>query len=167
MLPMDIAGRRLCLAADQLLACVGEALLLSRRMREAAEAGDAVRVTDLAAETARMAEETKAAGRELLASAETGSPPGAAGAESFLERMARMDSDYGTDLSEKMERFAEMARALAVEQAANVSLLSALAVELERFTSWLMNITGGWVIYGGDGAAVTDGGGPRRVSFSV
>ncbi len=167
MLPVDMNAKRLCMAMDRLLACVGEALLLARRVREAATAGETAMVNSLAAQTARMAEEVKAAGRELLACADTGGVGSAEAGEGFLAYVARTDSRYGTDLCKRLEGLAETARAMAVEQAANLSLLGALARELDKYTTFLMKVMGGWVIYADDGTAVAEGGAPRRVSFSA
>lgn len=167
MLPVDMTCKRLCVATDELLACVGEALLVSERTREAAMAGDVARINALAAETARIAEGIKAAGRELLACAHTGGAGPCDTREDILQYMARVDSLYGTDLMDKIARLAETARALAVTQAANVSLLSAMGREIERLASFLMNFLGGWVIYGDDGTAVTGSNDPYRLSFSA
>lgn len=167
MYPVDMTAKRFCLAMDQLLACMSEALLLSERMHEAAAAGDAARVSSLAAQTGRVAEGIKAAGRELLACADTGGAGRPGTGSGFLDYVSGIDSSYGMDLAGKVEGFAELARALVVKQAANASLLGTLAREMDRFTSFLMNFMGGWIIYGDDGTAVAENGQPRRVSFSA
>ena len=167
MYPVDMTAKRFCLAMDQLLACMSEALLLSERMREAAAAGDAARVGSLATQTGCVAEGIKAAGRELLACADTGGAGRPGTGSGFLEYVSAIDSSYGMDLAGKVEGFAELARALAVTQAANASLLGTLAREMEKLISFLMNFMGGWIIYGDDGTAVAEDGQPRRVSFSA